>query len=273
MKVSIITPTYNSEKYIIDTLESIKAQTYPDIEHIVCDNMSSDRTKEICLGYRNVFIQKPDRSMYEALNRGIAMSSGEILCFLNSDDLYMDNETIAKVVNCFLEYKDVDVIYGKCKMVDENLNYLYTHMPNKQLTFGFAIKRIFVISHPAAFIRRRVFEKYGVYDLNLRFMADCEYFLKLLHEHVKFKYYDEVLAVFRRHSDNLSSINKSKASSEVKYIAHKYGYKNSFAKARIYILYDNKFNLNYLKFLVKSYMPFRIMPHSSKAANMTSVSE
>ena len=252
MKVSIITPTYNSERFIKDSLESIKNQTYTNIEHIICDNMSSDRTKKICSDYDNIFIQKADKSMYEALNNGTLRSSGDILCFLNSDDLYPENETIEKVAYCFWQNKDQQVVFGKCRRVDENLRYLYSHKPKKVLTFEFARKRVFVVSHPAVFVKKGVFEKYGLYDLNLKYMADCEYWLRLLRGNVKFKYVDEALAVFRRHNNNLSQSDH--ATDEIRYIANKYGYKNSPAKAKLYLLYDNKFNFNYLKFLAKKYM-------------------
>jgi len=252
MKVSIITPTYNSEEFIKDTLESIKNQTYPQIEHIICDNMSTDRTKEICMGYDNIFIQKSDKSMYEALNTGILRSSGDLLCFLNSDDLYPENETIEKVVDCFNHDNATQVVYGKCRRVDKNLKYLYSHNPRKILTFEFAKKRIFIVSHPAVFVKRSVFEKHGLYDLNLKYMADCEYWLRLLHANVKFNYFNETLAVFRRHSRNLSLSNN--ALSEIRYIADKYQYKNTPVKVRLYLLYDNKFNFEYIKFLIKKYM-------------------
>jgi glycosyltransferase involved in cell wall biosynthesis len=257
MKISIITPTYNSEKYLRDCLESIKKQTYNNIEHIICDNISTDNTKKISANYSNIFIEKRDHSMYEALNTGILNSSGDILCFLNSDDLYPNNTTIERVINYFKANKDCQIIYGRCIRADKDLRYIYTHMPKKNITLEFAKQRIFIISHPAVFIKRNIFERYGLYDLRLKYMADCEYWIRLLYKNVKFKYYDEILAVFRRHDSNLS-ISK-KAIEEVRYIANKYGYNNSPTQVRTYLLYDNMFNVNYLCFLINKYLIKRII--------------
>ncbi len=252
MKVSIVTPTYNSERFIRDSLESIKNQTHSNIEHVICDNMSSDKTKEICLDYNNLFIQQADSSMYEALNNGILKTTGEIVCFLNSDDLYFDNRTIERVVDRFSRDDSCQVVFGRCRRVDEDLKFLYSHKPKKDLTFDFAKKRIFVVSHPSVFIRKSVFERYGLYDLNLKFMADCEYWIRLLKENIKFNYIDKELAIFRIHDENLSLTNH--ATDEIRYVANKYGYTNSPAKARLYLLYDNKFNFNYIKFLTTKYI-------------------
>jgi len=249
MRVSIITPTFNSEKYIRSALESIKSQTYPDIEHVVMDNLSTDNTREICSNYSNKFISQKDSSMYEALNNGIARSTGDILAFLNSDDLYPESDTIRKVVDCFGRNKDVDVVYGNCEMVDENLNYLYLHKP-KVLNFKFAIKRVFVVIHQAIFVRADIFKKYGLYDLNLRYMADCEYWIRLLRENVKFKYYDEKLAVFRRHANNMS-VNTKDGLKETKYIMSKYGYKHNGVRQAAYLLKDYMNNPDYLAYSAK----------------------
>ena len=248
MKVTIITPTYNSEKFIGETLESIKNQTYSNLEHIICDNMSCDGTKNICSNYNNVFIQQRDDSMYEALNNGIIKSSGDILCFLNSDDYYPDGETIERVVNIFSENESLRVLYGNCKHVDEKKHYLYTRKPKKNITFKFAMKRVFVVPHPALFIRKEIFENYGLYDLNLKLMSDCEYVIRLLRKSVNFMYIDRTVAVFRRHRQNLSLNN---AKHEYRYILNKYNSDMIPSLAKIYVLFDNIYNWRYLKYLMR----------------------
>jgi len=253
MKLSIITPTYNSEKYIDDTLESIKNQTYKNIEHIIMDNLSTDNTKEICMKYKNSFFSQKDRSMYDAINNGILKSTGSVLSFINSDDMYPENTTVEKVINFFKENKEIDVVYGNCKMVDKDLKYLYLHTPTKELNFKYAIDRIFVIVHQSIFIKKDVFTKHGLYDLNLKNMADCEYWIRLLKEKVKFKYYNETLSMFRRHDSNLSSTT-TRGFKEVKYIREKYGYKFNWHNDIVRkgkLLKDNLNNFNYLNYLLK----------------------
>jgi len=250
MKVTIITPTYNSELFIRDNLESVKRQRYPDIEHIIVDNLSSDKTRDICAEYNVIIFSQKDNSMYEALNYGIENSTGDILTFLNSDDLYPDCNTIEKIVEFFNINQGVDVVYGNCMAVDKDLNYLYIHRP-RSLSFDFAIKRIFVVIHQSVFLKKQVFYKYGLYDLNLKYMADCEYWIRLLKHGVKFEYIDDILSMFRRHENNLS-LNKEGVK-ESSYICNKYGYKYKRFRTMYYLFLSNISNFDYLKYTFKKH--------------------
>lgn len=253
IKVSIITPTFNSERFIKVTLDSIAQQTYPHIEHIICDNMSSDRTIEICSQYKNIIIQKKDNSMYEAINNGIRESTGDILCFLNSDDIYPNNTTIEKMVDIFRQHPFADVIYGKSRMVDEKLRYLYTHKPLKCLTYEKAKKRFFIINHASTFFRKQVFNRFGLYREDLKFTSDCEYLLRLLSNRVTFIYCEDELSVFRRHDANLS--DSDSACKDYIKIATLYNFNTSYVltKIRFYMAIDNIFNFNYWKFIILRY--------------------
>ena len=124
MKVSIITATYNSEKNIQSCLESVAAQGYGDIEHIIIDGASKDGTLNIVKQFSHVqrMISEPDKGIYDALNKGLALASGEIVGFLNSDDFFAGNDTIQTIVNTFKKDK-VDAVFGDIVFVrPENLD-------------------------------------------------------------------------------------------------------------------------------------------------------
>lgn len=251
MKISIITPTYNSEKFIKDTLESIASQTYKNVEHIICDNLSTDKTLEICKLYSNIIISKHDNSMYEAINTGIIHSSGDILCFLNSDDLFPHSKILENIICFFRKNSSADVLYGKCMMVDRNLNYLYSHSPKKQLNYKMAINRLFVVSHPSVFLRKNIFLKYGLYDISYRLMADCEYWIRILKNDVKFHYTPETLSVFRLHDSNLSG--SGTGDKEAQLILQQYNVSRPALYSKLYLAIDNLFNFRYLCYLVKRF--------------------
>ena len=124
MKISVITATYNSAKTLRDTLNSILAQTYPDIESIIVDGASKDGTMDIVREYEPRFegrmrwISEPDKGIYDAMNKGIQMASGDVIGVLNSDDFYHDERVVEDIVNAF-EQKNVDCIYGNLVFIDE----------------------------------------------------------------------------------------------------------------------------------------------------------
>ena len=125
MKISIITATYNSEKTLRDTLDSILAQTYPDIESIIVDGASKDGTMDIVREYEPKFqgrmhwISEPDKGIYDAMNKGIKMASGDVIGVLNSDDFYHDERVVEDIANAFIQ-KNVECVYGNLVFIDEN---------------------------------------------------------------------------------------------------------------------------------------------------------
>lgn len=130
-KISVITPTKNSERHILETLESIHNQGYPEVEHIIVDGLSRDSTLDIVKDFmvsrscRNIrIIVKEDKNMYEAINTGLAEVTGDIYAYLNSDDCYRNGafETVARY---FDRHNHIDMIYGNCHYVDENGDTLF----------------------------------------------------------------------------------------------------------------------------------------------------
>ena len=251
--ISIITPTFNSEKYIEDTLTSINSQSYKNIEHIIVDNNSTDNTEDICKRYTNTFIKKKDNGMYEALNTGIENSNGEYLMFINSDDMLSEIDTIENIVKEIKKTGHPDVLYGKTTMVDENGKYIYTHKPKKVLTSDIANKRILVIIHQSQVIARSMFERYGKYDTHLKNMADCEFILRIMNSKARFTFMDATLSKFRRHAGNISDAAKlsGRKKTEISYIINKLSIANvSHASVHWYFLLDGILNIRYVFFIL-----------------------
>ena len=199
MKISIITATYNSAATVNDTLKSIAAQTYPGIEHIIVDGLSKDDTLECVRQYPHVakMITEKDKGIYDAMNKGVRMASGDIVGILNSDDLYASNEVLEKVMKAF-EDPTVDAVYGDLQYVAaDNINkvvrtWIAGNYSSRSFYFGW------MPPHPAFFVRREVYEKYGHFQLELRTAADYEIMLRFLLKHkIKAVYLPELLVKMR----------------------------------------------------------------------------
>ena len=181
-RVTVITATYNRAKTIVRALSSIKSQTYTDIQLIVIDGASTDETllkANTILGETDVVVSEPDQGIYDALNKGLAISEGEIIGFLHSDDLYYDDEIISKVVDVFTD-ETIDVVYGDaCFFSGDNFmeirrRYRSSKLSRENLAWGK------MPAHPAIFIRRRVYEKIGHFETNFKIAADYEFLCRLV---------------------------------------------------------------------------------------------
>ena len=130
MKVSIVTVSFNSQNTISDTINSVLHQTYPDIEYIIVDGKSSDNTVNIIESLKDKFngrlrfISEPDNGIYDAMNKGIKMATGEIVGLLNSDDIFANNLVIEKIVNTF-KTSNAQCIYGNLVLVDKSIYYFF----------------------------------------------------------------------------------------------------------------------------------------------------
>jgi glycosyltransferase involved in cell wall biosynthesis len=207
MKVSIITVTFNSEKYLEDTLVSIISQSHSDIESIVIDGKSTDGTLSILQKYQNkiTYISEPDTGIYDAMNKGIELATGDIIGILNSDDVLFDNEIIKKVVHSFSP--DVDCVYGNVILVNESnkvvRNYSSTNFNLKDFEFGH------MPPHPSFYVRKEAFQKFGYYNTSFRISADYDLLLRFLYIHkLKSKYLDFILVKMR--DGGISSSLKNK---------------------------------------------------------------
>ncbi|MDB9973235.1 glycosyltransferase [Oceanospirillaceae bacterium] len=183
MKVSIVTVCYNSEKTIGDTLRSIQTQTYSDIEYIVIDGLSKDTTNNIVKNFNDivsVHISEKDSGLYDAMNKGISLASGDIIGILNSDDFYPHSGVIADVVAEFLKNKDVDLVLGDVDFVRaEDLTKpvrFYSSYDFSPWTMRFG----FMPAHPGAFIKKTAYDKVGDYKLGYEICSDFDIFVRML---------------------------------------------------------------------------------------------
>lgn len=217
MKVSIITATYNSASTVTDTLESVKVQTYPFIEHIVVDGLSKDNTLELVQASNHVqkIISEKDQGIYDAMNKGIALSDGAIIGILNSDDFYAHENVIQEVVKLF-ETTNCDAVYG---------NLIFVHPDNpkrilrKWIAGGYDVNLFlkgWMPPHPTFFVRKSVYEKFGTFNTTLKSSADYELLLRFLFMHqIKVAYLHDVLVHMRSGGQSTKSIqNRIRAHKE-----------------------------------------------------------
>jgi len=196
MKISIITSTFNSEKYINDCLNSVAMQTYEDIEHIIIDGMSSDRTLKIISkhSYKPAkVISEEDQGIYDALNKGIKNATGSIIGFLHSDDIFENEYVIEELVSAF-EESNSDLVYG---------NILHVHQENTKKIFRTwntlpfkkdLLQEGWMPPHNGLFVKRRIFLKHGVYNINFKIAADYEWILRVFSkDSVKATYIDKLI--------------------------------------------------------------------------------
>ena len=177
MKVSVITATYNSGTTLRDTLESVLAQTYPDIEHIVVDGGSTDNTMELVREYepryngRLRYVSEPDKGIYDAMNKGIGMATGEVIGILNSDDFYTSADTVETLIG-ELERLKVDAVFGDIHFVDsDNLGKCVRYYSSA----GFRRWKMllgFMPAHPSFYCRKEAYERFGLFKTFYKVAAD-----------------------------------------------------------------------------------------------------
>ena len=215
--VTIVTATYNSEKTIRDTLVSVASQDYPRIEHVIIDGLSKDKTLDIVREYPHVarIISEKDAGIYDAMNKGITASAGDIVGLLNSDDFYVSNAIISQVVERMLTAPS-ETLYGDLVYVhpDHTDRIVRTWIagdckPGKFL-FGW------MPPHPTFFVRREVYNRLGIFNIALKSAADYELMLRFLYkEKVSVSYLPKVLVKMRAGGmSNASVRNRIKANIE-----------------------------------------------------------
>ncbi len=199
-RVSVITPSFNQGRYIDRTIQSVLSQDCANMEYIVIDGGSTDETLANLKKYGDVFpwVSEKDRGHSDGINKGILRTSAPIVGWLNSDDIYYPG-ALSAVVEYFDSHPDTEVVYGDAYHIDENDKVLEPY-PTEEWNWE-RLKDVCFISQPAAFVRRDLFERYGMFDINLRQSMDYEFWLRLGKNHVRFVHLPQVLAATRLHSD------------------------------------------------------------------------
>lgn len=191
MKVSLITVSYNSAPTIKDTIESVLSQDHADIEYIIVDGNSKDGTKDIIQSYGSritKFLSEPDKGIYDAMNKGIRMVTGEVVGMINSDDFYSSAHVISAVAAAFSNPK-VDAVFGDLVFVDpSNLKRVVRRYSSKGwIPAKFA--RGFMPAHPTFFVRRKFYDLFGLFKTDYRIAADYELLIRFLFVHqLKYQY-------------------------------------------------------------------------------------
>ena len=200
MKISIITVVWNNKKTIKDAIDSVLAQTYKDIEYIIIDGASTDGTVEVVKSYGDKiskFVSEPDCGLYDAMNKGIALATGDVVGILNSDDFYIDNRVIERVVKEFEEKQTdsvfADLVYVKSENLDKIVRYYdSSYFTPQKFAYGW------MPAHPTFFVKRWVYEKYGLFRTDLKIAADFDILARFLYTHkISYSYIKEVIVKMR----------------------------------------------------------------------------
>jgi glycosyltransferase involved in cell wall biosynthesis len=218
--VSIVTPSYNQGQFIRETLDSVRTQTYDQCEHIVVDGGSDNGTREILKECDESidWISEPDEGQSDAINKGIDMASGDIIGWLNSDDVYFDTEVLSRVVKYFEQY-DADVIYGDIALINADSEVLKFH---RVPSFDYQkLLRYCFIEQPAVFFRDEVLAEERL-DTDLEYVMDYEFWLRLA-EIYEFRHVTDVLAADRNHAERKILDDRTEMQREGREMASEYG--------------------------------------------------
>ena len=200
MKISIITSVYNNKETIAKAIESVLSQTYENIEYIVVDGASTDGTAEIIEEYAEkitTFVSEQDKGIYDGLNKGVALATGDVVGFLHSDDLFEDEYVVEKIAQAFIK-SGVESIYGDLTYVTkEDTSKVVRYW--KSGTYSYTkLKRGWMPPHPTFYVKRDVYEKYGAFDTSFKIAADYDSILRFLgREKISTYYIPEVLVKMR----------------------------------------------------------------------------
>jgi glycosyltransferase involved in cell wall biosynthesis len=209
MLISIITATYNSSETIMDCIGSVNSQTFPDIEQIIIDGASDDNTLELIKSVASKVVKivsEADSGLYDAMNKGISEANGEIVGILNSDDIYLNDDTLSKVVEAFKSHQ-VDCVYADLFYVEKSdTNKIVRYWRTKEYVPG-SFRRGWHPAHPAFFLRKSVYDKYGNFDLSFKLASDFELMLRVLEKHhISSFYLQEPLVKMRLGGETNKSI-------------------------------------------------------------------
>lgn len=200
MKISVITVCFNSAQTIADTLQSVATQTHPEIEHIVVDGSSTDGTLDVIERHEQHvarLISEPDRGIYDAMNKGLALASGDVIGFLNADDVYADNGVLERV-SATMARDDLDALFGDVAFFSSNdpqrdvRIYRSVRFRPDRIAWGW------MPAHPALFVRREVFQRVGVFRTDYRIAGDFEFVARAFGKNtLRYRHLPEVLVRMR----------------------------------------------------------------------------
>jgi glycosyltransferase len=209
MKISIITAVYNNKEFLEEAIKSVLSQTYSKIEYIIVDGGSTDGSVDIIRKYESkifMWISEPDKGIYDALNKGTKLATGDVIGHLHSDDIYAGDTIIQKTADLFIQ-KQCDSVYGDLVYVDKvNLNKVLRYWRAEDFDYSF-LKKGWMPPHPTFFLKRSLYEKFGSFEQSLKISADYELILRMLGKNrISTCYLPEVLIKMRMGGKSNKSI-------------------------------------------------------------------
>jgi glycosyltransferase involved in cell wall biosynthesis len=263
--VSIITVSYNSVTTISDAIKSVLDQTFPNIEYIVIDGGSTDGTVEIVKSFTtkiSKFISEPDNGIYDAINKGIRLATGDIIGILHSDDFFYDKTILEKIAQTFAE-NDTDAVLGDALFVDpadlSRIKRYYSSKNFKVSRFRFG----FMPAHTGFYARRKLFEKYGYYKTDYKIAADFELLLRFFHVHqITYKYLPMSIVSMRTGGvSNRSVFSNLTLNKEIARACRENGVKTNYVN--IY----SKYFVKMFEFFGNNYVTMKPTPNPSQEGN------
>lgn len=201
MRVSIITVCYNRKATISKAIESVLAQNYDDVEYIIVDGNSSDGTKEIIESYKDrisQYISEPDNGMYDAINKGLKLATGDVIGLMHSDDEFYDVNAIRKIVARFQYDSSLEGVYGDGVYVSNDANERLIRNRIGGLFSLNKVKKGWLPLHPTVYLKKSVIDKYGVYNLDFKIASDTEFLLRYLYKYkIKMSYINTYIVKMR----------------------------------------------------------------------------
>lgn len=249
MKISVITATWNSGRTIGDTLRSVFNQSFTNVEHIIKDGGSKDDTLEICKNFEQKYykdeckgrtiniLSDKDKGIYDAMNQGVKAATGDVIGILNSDDFYTSDDVLARVAGEFETNPELEAVYGDIHFVkDENLKKCTRYFSSRYFR-PWALRFGFMPAHPSFYVRREVYEKYGLYDLDFRTSSDFEMMVRLfVKEKIHAQYINKDFVTMRAGGESTAGLEaKRKVNRDIAGSLKKHGvYSNQFFQSLRY---------------------------------------
>jgi len=201
LKISIITVVYNNKETVADAIASVLNQTYDQIEYIIIDGDSTDGTIDVINSMKeniDIIISEKDAGIYDAMNKGVLASSGDVIGILNSDDLYQDARVIEAVMNQFIQNPTLDIVYGDLVYVkSDNVAKVVRNWKSLPYHNNFFEKGN-VPPHPTLFVKKRIYEEAGLFNLDFKLAADYEFMLRIFKKHnFRSRYRNKVIVKMR----------------------------------------------------------------------------
>lgn len=238
MKISIITATWNRADTIRDTIESILSQTYQDWEHIIVDGASTDNTLEVIKSYEERYngrlklISEPDKGIYDAMNKGIAMATGDVVGLLNSDDFLYSDDVLANIATTFVKYNP-DAVHAGVTVINPDTSDVIrvkrgSDRPRGGMSSGWHP------AHPTLYLKRSVYDRFGLFDLQFGTACDMELMIRFIEKHhISLKHIPRIFVTMRFGGASNNSIGALLRSN--RYVLSAFE-KNGLRKPKLYLL-------------------------------------